>query len=178
MNEKRKKMLDLIYANKDIFYFGDVYWNGRIMPWKPDKIKVEEKTKVEEALNIKLPESYIWCYENICRYGVPIESPLIIMDNTLSMRKYSEKFPQSFIELRSFDFYQECLDCNTGRVAEWWEDQEEYDIKFQTFEDYVLSLIENHIEFLEDDELFEEWFRDISDYEERLEFRKHKKELN
>lgn len=175
MNEKRKKMLDLIYANKDIYYFKDHYWFGELIRWKPDKITAEEKSKVEEALNIKLPEPYIWCYENIGHFGVPIEDPLKIMDNTLSMRKYSEKFPKSFIELDSLDFYQVCLDCNTGRVAEWWEDQEEYDIKFQTFEDYVLYLIEDHIEFLEDDELFEDWFKDKSDYEERLEFRKNKK---
>lgn len=122
---------------------------------KKDKVTEDIKNKFKYDLGVELPESYIWCYENVAHFRLPIESPIMIIQSTKFARNLP-KFPKNLLELRSFDFYDVCLNCDTGNVVYWWQDDLEYDIEFVDFESYVLSLIEDEIEYMRDEDNYKE----------------------
>ena len=49
--------------------------------------------------------------------GVGLTGRAIFVDETLDARKYG--LPQNFVIIENVDEWQNCIDCNTGKIVSW-----------------------------------------------------------
>ena len=78
--------------------------------------------------------------------GVGLTGRAIFLDETLDARKYG--LPQNFVIIENVDEWQNCIDCNTGKIVSW--DQSGY-IKEENdcFDDYLKEQFEEALENLD-----------------------------
>ena len=119
-------------------------------------VTVSDKSinEFEKKLGVKLPEQYITFLKEYGHggiagvevMGVGLTGRAIFVDETLDARKYG--LPQNFVIIENVDEWQNCIDCNTGKIVSW--DQSGY-IKEENdcFDDYLKEQFEEALENLD-----------------------------
>ena len=109
-------------------------------------ISEEKIQKVEELLNVNLPESYKWFLRNYgygSLYGVKIlgwgksDEEIPVVEDTVAYRQLG--LPSNFIVVENVGEWMYCLNCDDGRICMWSPWNPNFDYCYNDFYDFLFT---------------------------------------
>ena len=113
----------------------------------------EARASAESELNLTLPEQYVE-YLNIFGHGgvggveilgVGCDGTLIFVEDTVFYRKYG--LPLNLVVVENHDEWLTCIDCSTGKIVSWSQDEETLP-ECDCFDDYIVEEFQEAVDNL------------------------------